>query len=91
MGTERALRLGKALERYWFLRGHVKEGRDLLERALKQSQGVSPAIRGAAMHATVALAAFQGDLPSVVAACEENLVHFRELGDPLGRARSLCR
>ena len=90
-GTDLALRLGKALERFWIIRGYVQEGRDLLERALQYSQDVSLSIRGDARNTTAILAGLQGDLSYVVMSCEENLMLFRELGNPLGIARSLCR
>lgn len=91
VGTEMALRLGKALERFWIIRGHVREGRDLIERALKHCQGVFPSVRGDAMHTIANLAGLQGDLPSVAASGEETLALFQELGDPAGIVRSLCK
>jgi predicted ATPase/transcriptional regulator with XRE-family HTH domain len=91
MRTEMALRLGKALERFWIIRGYVKEGRDLLERALKHNSGVSLSIQGNAVHTTTILADLQGDLYSVGIASIENLALFRELGDAVGIARSLSK
>jgi len=91
MGTEMALRLGKALERFWMIGGHVKEGHDLLERALKRSWGVPSSIRGHALCILGILARYQGDYHAAEAACEESLAIFRELDDPLGIANSLYR
>jgi predicted ATPase/DNA-binding CsgD family transcriptional regulator len=91
MGTEMALRLGKALERFWIIGGHVKEGRDLLERALKRSQGVSSSIRGNALCVIATLARYQGDFHYAATACEESLTLFGELGDLSGVASSLYR
>jgi predicted ATPase/DNA-binding CsgD family transcriptional regulator len=91
MGTEMALRLGKALERFWMIGGHVKEGRDLLERALKRSRGGPPAIRGHALCIFAVLTRYQGDYHVANEACEESLAIFRELGDPVGIANSLYR
>jgi predicted ATPase/transcriptional regulator with XRE-family HTH domain len=91
MGTELALRLGKALERFWIIRGHVKEGRDLLERALEHSLGVSLSIQGNAMNTLMALVSLQGDLDYMKMASTKNLELFRELGDTVGITRSLCR
>lgn len=90
-GTEMALRLGKALERFWVIGGHVKEGREFLERALKRSQGAALAIRGSALCVVSALARYQGDFRAAEAAGEESLVIFRALGDPVGIAGALYR
>jgi predicted ATPase/DNA-binding CsgD family transcriptional regulator len=91
MGAEMALRLGKALERFWIIGGHVKEGRDLLEQALKRSQAVSSSVRGNALCILATLARYQGDFHSAAATCEESLALFRELGDPAGMTNSLYR
>jgi predicted ATPase/DNA-binding CsgD family transcriptional regulator len=91
IGTEMALRLGKALERFWMIGGHVKEGRDLLERALKRSREVSPSIRGYALCILAILARYQGDYGAAEAAGEESLATFRELDDPSGIANALYR
>jgi predicted ATPase/DNA-binding CsgD family transcriptional regulator len=90
-GAEMALRLGKALERFWIIGGHVKEGRDLLEQTLKRSQGVSPSIRGSALCIIATLARYQGDFSDTIAACEESLAIFRELENPSGITGSLYR
>jgi predicted ATPase/DNA-binding NarL/FixJ family response regulator len=90
-GVEMALRLGKALERFWIIGGHVKEGGELLGQALKKSQGVSLSIRGHALCIIATLARYQGDFRTAGAAGEESLAIFRELGDPVGIAGSLYR
>jgi predicted ATPase/DNA-binding NarL/FixJ family response regulator len=90
-GTEMALRLGKALERFWIIGGHVQEGRDLLERALKRNQGVSSSIRGQALSLLATLARYQGDFHAAEVAGEEGLAIFRALGNPVGIAGSLYR
>jgi predicted ATPase/DNA-binding CsgD family transcriptional regulator len=91
LGAEMALRLGMALERFWIIRGHVKEGRDLLERAVKGSQGVSLSIRGRALCILATLARYQGDFAVATSAVEESLAIFRALDDPAGIAGSLYR
>ncbi len=90
-GVEMALRMGKALERFWIIGGHVKEGRDLLEQALKSDQNASAAIRGHALCILATLARYQGDFQVAASACEESLGIFRDLGDPVGSAGSLYR
>jgi predicted ATPase/DNA-binding NarL/FixJ family response regulator len=90
-GTEMALRMGKALERFWIIGGHVKEGRDLLERAVKSGQKVPAPIRGHALCILATLTRYQGDFQAAATACEESLSIFRDLGDPAGIAGSLYR
>lgn len=90
-GTEMALRLGKALERFWTIGGHVKEGRDLLAQALKRSSGISSSIRGNALRIIATLARYQGDFSYAITACEESLAIFRGLDDPVGITDSLYR
>ena len=47
-----ALRLGGALWRFWWARGHLSEGRNVLERALFfASEGVVAAVRAKALNA----------------------------------------
>lgn len=91
MGVEMALRLGNALERFWIIGGHVKEGRELIERALKKSQGISSSLRSSALCVIATLARYQGDFHYAMAACEESLAIFRELGDTSGIAEALYR
>ncbi len=90
--TEMALRLGKALERFWIIGGHVKEGRDLLEQTLKRRNPRVPSLlRGQALCVIATLARYQGDFSYAVAVGEESLAIFRELGDPAGITGSLYR
>jgi predicted ATPase/DNA-binding CsgD family transcriptional regulator len=90
-GTEMALRLGKALGRFWIIGGHAQEGRDLLERALKRSRGASASIRANALCLLTTLDLYQGDFQAARMACQEGLALFRELNDPVGVASSLYR
>jgi predicted ATPase/ATP/maltotriose-dependent transcriptional regulator MalT len=90
-GTEMALRLGKALDRFWVIGRHMKEGQDLLERALKGSQGVPPSLRGEALCVFSTQARYLGNYHYAIVACEESLAIFRELDDPSGIVNSLYR
>lgn len=90
-GTQMALRLGRALERFWIIGGHVKEGRDLLEQALKNCSGEISSLRGQALCILSTLARYQGDFSAATRACEESLALFRELDDPVGLANALYR
>ncbi|HET8844191.1 MAG TPA: LuxR C-terminal-related transcriptional regulator [Ktedonobacteraceae bacterium] len=88
-GIEMALRLGTTLEQFWIIKGHVQEGREMLEHAWECSQGVSPLIRGKALCVIATLACYHSDLSRAMAACQTSLDIFRELGEVSGIARSL--
>ncbi|HET9224094.1 MAG TPA: tetratricopeptide repeat protein [Roseiflexaceae bacterium] len=89
-GWERGIRLVGALARFWWMRGHVTEGRRWLAAALQQSG--SP--RDTAAHAKALnwagiLAWSQGDLVAARALHEESLTLQRALGNQRGIAHSL--
>ena len=87
---EVALRLGSALWRFWWMRGHLSEGRAELARALTASEGVvATSVRAKALHAAGALAGTQGDFEQTEALCGESLALFRALRDRRGSARSV--
>jgi non-specific serine/threonine protein kinase len=46
---ERLLRLATALGRFWFLHGHYEEGRQWLERALRDTERIAPPARAWAL------------------------------------------
>jgi predicted ATPase/class 3 adenylate cyclase len=86
--TQPVLALAGAIWRYWFLRGHLTEGRRRLERALaaddRPTEARAKALRGAAV-VTFNL----GDIASARPWAEESLALHRELGDDWGTAISL--
>ncbi len=89
-GRDMSLRLAGALGSFWWVHGHLSEGRNFLERALAagESVGVSPA--GAKALFTAANLAFvQSDYERAVALSEGSLAVCRELGDKRGIALSL--
>ena len=89
---EAALRLGGALWRFWWMRGHLSEGRTELARALAGIRGVvAVPVRAKALLSAGALAVVQGDFEQVSALCGESLSLFRALGDRQGSAASLTR
>ncbi len=79
---ETALRLGAALWRFWYARGHLGEGRDWLERALARDGSGRPAARARALHGAGVLADLQGDFPRAETLLTESLALGRELADP---------
>src|SRR5262249_50769834 len=80
------LRLAGALSHFWFVRGHLAEGRDRLERALDQAGDVAGAgaARPKALYGAGLLAWAQGDYPRAVAHHEEGIAISRALGDDVG-------
>ncbi len=88
-GREMALRLGGALRRFWIMHGHWSEGRNLLERALVGSKGVTASVQANALIAAASLANMQSDNDRVKALCEESLALCQKLGDTRGIALSL--
>jgi non-specific serine/threonine protein kinase len=90
VGAETGLRLCGALQQFWWIRGHLSEGRAWAVRALsqvgseEQTQWRAKALTGAA-----GLAYFQSDYASARAYQEESLAIFREIGDRQRSAAAL--
>jgi predicted ATPase/class 3 adenylate cyclase len=83
--AEIAMRLGAALWRFWWLRGHVSEGRTWLARVLSHSGAQRhTAARAHALTGAGYLTMMQSDYPQATAILEEGLALFRELGDEQG-------
>jgi non-specific serine/threonine protein kinase len=89
--SARGLRLASALWRFWFVRGHLGEGRGWLARLLACAprKGRPPAERAKALLMVGVLASQQGDYPAARALHEEGVSIFRKLGNRSGIARSL--
>ena len=87
--SEIALRLGRAIRRFWVRHGYLSEGRDFLERALARSGGASPPVRANALIAAARIALSQGDYDQGEAWAEESLAVCRKHGDKAGAAYSL--
>jgi DNA-binding CsgD family transcriptional regulator len=71
-GAETALRMCAALGDYWYMRGHIGEGRRRLERALATPASQSAA-RARVLQRIAWLAILQGDLDRSEGASEEGL------------------
>ncbi|MGY1709299.1 hypothetical protein ACI8AC_07275 [Geodermatophilus sp. SYSU D00758] len=56
------LRLAVALRRFWYVRGHLREGRRWLQAALTACSSAPPPLRGAALEALGHIAVKQGDI-----------------------------
>jgi len=85
---ELALQLVGALWRFWWIRGHLAEGRRWLEGLLGRGGG-SAAVRARALNGAGNLAWNQGDYAGATAWYEESIALWRRVGDAVGIARSL--
>jgi len=86
--TQLALRLAGALWQFWYLRGHLTEGRRRLEGALRVD-GSPTAARAKALNGAAAMAVNGGDLARATLLAEEGLALHGELDDASGAAYSL--
>jgi predicted ATPase/class 3 adenylate cyclase len=87
-----AVRLAGALWRFWWLRGHIGEGRDELEAAIALSPGAEPGdetSRATALDGAGVLAETLGDYERARDLHAQALELSREHGDRTGIARAL--
>jgi predicted ATPase/class 3 adenylate cyclase len=88
--TEIALRLGGALWRFWLARGHMREGRQRLERLLALPRaGARTDARARALHGLGTIIHEISDYAEARPHLEESLSIWRELGDKKGTATAL--
>jgi tetratricopeptide (TPR) repeat protein len=89
-GSGRDLRFCGALQRFWWMRGHLSEGRESCRRVLAKAEGDDQTeLHAKVLNAAGALAYYQGDYPAARARHEESLAIARKLADRGGIARSL--
>lgn len=86
---EIALRMGGALWWFWFVRGHLAEGRRWLERALAGVVGAPTSPRAKALNGAGVLAFYQGDIGQAGQLCGESMALSRQLDDKEGIAAAL--
>jgi predicted ATPase/DNA-binding SARP family transcriptional activator len=87
--TGLGLRLAASLWEYWWIRGHLAEGRRWLDDALARGASEPSELRARALHAASSLATRQGDYDRAAELSEQSLALWEELGDVSGTARSL--
>lgn len=86
---ERRLRLATALWRFWFVRGHLSEGRRSLEEALQVGAEVPVVLRARAWNAAGVFAMTQGDSEAAQAFYLLSLQLYQEIEDEQGTANAL--
>jgi predicted ATPase len=86
---ETGLRLAGALGLFWFMRGHLHEGRAWLGQFLTMPGSAGSAIRAKALNAAGFLARYQGDYATAATLVDEALTIQRAHGDQQGIADAL--
>ena len=87
--TETALRLGKALEGFWSIRGHLSEGREWLAQVLALPGAPIDPRHGKALSAAGTLASVQGDLDAAESHYQRSLSSLRQADDRRAVAKTL--
>jgi len=89
---EPGLRIAGSIWRFWFMRGHLSEGRTVLAHLLEMGGGdeaVPAQIRATAFNAAGALAFYQTDTGEAIRNYEASLALKRDVGDEKGSAAVL--
>ena len=86
--AEVPLRLGAGLAQFWWLQGHVREGRHLLERALAAGRDEAAEVRARALAAAAYLIGSSGDVPAALPLARESLTLADTCGDEATRRRA---
>lgn len=87
--VELGMRLGSALWRFWQIRAHITEGRQLLAELLGLAADVDPLIRARALSAAGSLAYWRNDGPASISLYEEAVRLRRGIGDQRELASAL--
>jgi predicted ATPase/DNA-binding SARP family transcriptional activator len=85
---EQAIQLAGALWRFWYLKGHLTEGRRYLESALARDPRPTPH-RGRALVGAAVMATNTGDFATTTLRANEGIELYEALGDAWGGA--YCR
>jgi non-specific serine/threonine protein kinase len=84
--VETRLRIAASLWLFWYIYGHVSEGRAWLERALADGSAAPPLLRITALHGVSVLALCQTDYPKCSAFADEIMTIAEHVGDTRGLA-----
>ncbi|MFF0474018.1 ATP-binding protein, partial [Streptomyces sp. NPDC004284] len=85
-----ALRLGGALQRYWYRWGHIAEGLGWLRAALDMCPEAAPGPRARALVGVSSLSYLLGDFATAARSAAEAAGHAREAGDLVTEAVTLA-
>jgi predicted ATPase/class 3 adenylate cyclase len=86
---EQSLHIAVALHRFWFVRGHLTVGRELLAAALDAAGDCKPALRAKALNQVGIFAWRLGDYAAAEPYIVESLKLRREIGDRTGEGAAL--
>jgi predicted ATPase/DNA-binding SARP family transcriptional activator len=89
--VELELRLVAALERFWVVRGHLREGRGWLDAVVHRDADQPPELRARALAGAASIAFWQGDYDGLNAYAGEGLGLCERLGDKRGMSQALDR
>jgi predicted ATPase/DNA-binding SARP family transcriptional activator len=90
-GSDEGLRMGAALQHFWYTRGYLREGRDRLTALLERSEARQHTKAYAEVLTGVAsLCHRQGEYSAAQVMHEKSLVIMRKLGDRRGVAQSIA-
>jgi predicted ATPase/class 3 adenylate cyclase len=84
---QRAVELAGALHRFWYMRGHLREGRERLERLLAADDRPTAA-RGRALNGAAVMAVNNADYEAARSHAQAARALHRELGNEWGAAYS---
>jgi predicted ATPase/DNA-binding CsgD family transcriptional regulator len=87
---ESALRAASSLAFFWYRRGHLRDGRALLQRAWAHADTVSPALRSMAINALVHLSWTQGIYDDLEHLATQSAAIADRHGPTLGTALTMC-
>ena len=85
----RELRLAAGLGRFWYVRGHIREGLSRLQHAIDRGAHDDDPSLAKALRAASALAVIQGDYSLAHELASRSLSTYQGLGDRAGAARAL--
>lgn len=87
--VEAGLRLMRALWGFWWVHGHISEGRRWSQQALSISGSQSPDLLADALHGSGILASSQGDYVQAKTLLDRSLALHRQADNKAGVARAL--